>query len=276
MTDLNPQGKQMADESMVRNLAAQTNAIWPQEAPLFARYNLPPEPYILDAGCGTGQASSRLAALLPQARVLGVDIIDEHLDLARSHYQALAPRVAFEHQSIYELDAPDRTFDLTVCRHVIHSIPHADRVVAELARVTHAGGVLHLIPEDYGMLHFRRATPDPRDFWHEAPAAFGAATGTDLFIGRHIFGILRALGLTDITVDYAIVDTIRVPRETFASILEAWRDGYVEPIAEYTALTAEQAKAYFNQMIANIRDPKSYAVWMVPIVSARIPPSLTS
>ena len=36
MTDLNPQGRQMADESMVRNLAAQADAIWPQEAPLFA------------------------------------------------------------------------------------------------------------------------------------------------------------------------------------------------------------------------------------------------
>ena len=271
MTDLNPQGKQMADESMVRNLAAQTNAIWPQESPLFARYDLRPDADILDAGCGTGQASSRLAALFPQARILGVDIIDEHLDLARSHYRALAPRVAFEHQSIYELAAADRTFDLTVCRHVIHSIPHAERVVAELARVTRSGGILHLIPEDYGMLHFDRATPDPREFWHEVPASFGAATQTDLFIGRHIFGILHALGLKDITVDYAIVDTVRVERETFATILEAWRDGYVQPIAEYTALTAGQATAYFDQMIANIRDPKRYAVWMVPIVSARVP-----
>ena len=41
MTDLNPQGRQMADESMVRNLAAQAEAIRPQEAPLFARYRLP-------------------------------------------------------------------------------------------------------------------------------------------------------------------------------------------------------------------------------------------
>jgi hypothetical protein len=31
MIDLNPQGKQMADESMVRNLDAQARAIWPQE-----------------------------------------------------------------------------------------------------------------------------------------------------------------------------------------------------------------------------------------------------
>ena len=81
MTDLNPQAKQMADESMVRNLAAQARAIWPQEAPLIRRYALPAEPRILDAGCGTGEGASRLAELFPQARVLGVDIIDEHFGM---------------------------------------------------------------------------------------------------------------------------------------------------------------------------------------------------
>ena len=33
--ELNPQAEQMADESMVRNLAAQAEAIWPQERPIF-------------------------------------------------------------------------------------------------------------------------------------------------------------------------------------------------------------------------------------------------
>src|SRR6185503_15081937 len=106
-----------------------------------------------------------------------------------------------------------RTFDLTVCRHVIHSIPHPDRVLAELARVTKTGGRLHLIPEDYGMLHFERGVLDPSDFWHEAPRSFGKKTETDLFIGRNAFGILAALGLADISVDYVVVDTLRVPRE---------------------------------------------------------------
>src|SRR5271157_2850292 len=98
VTKLNPQGKQMADESMVRNLDAQARAIWPQEGALFRRYALPDEPYILDAGCGTGEISWRLAELFPRARVLGVDIIDDHLKLARSRYQSLAPRLSFEHQ----------------------------------------------------------------------------------------------------------------------------------------------------------------------------------
>ena len=83
MADLNPQARQMADESMVRNLAAQASAIWPQEAPLFARYALPRAPRILDAGCGTGEITSRLAELFPEANVLGIDIIDHHLELAR-------------------------------------------------------------------------------------------------------------------------------------------------------------------------------------------------
>ena len=273
MTDLNPQAKQMADESMVRNLDAQARAIWPQEVEFIRRYALPSEARILDAGCGTGEIASRLADLFPRSRVLGVDIIDHHLSMARSRYADLAPRLTFEHQSVFELNAADRSFDLTVCRHVLHSVPYPDRVIAELARVTRRGGYLHLLPEDYGMLHFQRGALDPRDFWHAAAPSFGSGTGTDLFIGRNAFGILAAMNLEEIKVDFVVVDTLRVPRETFATIIEAWRDGYVDSIAQLTPFTRESAIAYFNQMIDNIRDPRGYAVWMVPIVSARVPSS---
>jgi hypothetical protein len=121
------------------------------------------------------------------------------------------------------------------------------------------------------MLHFERGALDPRDFWHETPARFGEATETDLFIGRDTYGILSALGFTDITVDYVVVDTVRVPRETFATIITAWRDGYTESIAEYSKFSPAEVTAYFDQMIANIRDPRKYAVWMVPVIGARVP-----
>src|ERR1700741_4345605 len=116
VTDLNPQAKQMADESMVRGLDAQARAIWPQELLLLQRYWIPPNASILDAGCGTGEGASRLADLFPDAQVLGVDIVDQHLDLARTRYASLGSRLSFEHQSIFELRSPDRSFDLTVCR----------------------------------------------------------------------------------------------------------------------------------------------------------------
>jgi ubiquinone/menaquinone biosynthesis C-methylase UbiE len=271
MDELNPQARQMADESMVRNLEAQARAIWPQESKLIGRYGLPEEIRVLDAGCGTGEIASRLAEAFPRASVLAVDILEQSLELARARYRHLAPRLVFENQSVYELQVPDQTFDLTVNRHVLHSIPHPERVLAELTRVTRPGGRLHLIPEDYGMLHFPREKPDPLDLWHEAPARFGEATGTDLFIGRHVYGMLVDLGLREIAIEYVVVDTIRVPRETFAAILEAWRDGYAETVAEYTRFTLAEARAYFDQMIRSIRDPHAYAAWMVPVVSARVP-----
>jgi ubiquinone/menaquinone biosynthesis C-methylase UbiE len=270
VTDLNPHAKQMADESMVRTLDAQARAIWPQESELIRRYGLKDDLHILDAGCGTGEAASRLAEMFPRATILGVDILDQSLEIARSRYARFAPRLTFENQSAYELKVATDTYDLVVNRHVIHSIPHPERVLKELVRVTKPGGRLHLIPEDYGMLHFERRAGelDPGEFWHDVPRQFGDATETDPHIGRHTYAILVDLGLTHITVDYVVVDTVRVPRPTFAAIIEAWRDGYVEPVAQYSHLSHDEARAYFDRMIANIRDPRGYAVWMVPVVSA--------
>lgn len=273
MNDLNPQRDQMADESMVRTLEAQARAIWPQEEPLIRRYGLDGDLRILDAGCGTGEISSRLARLFPRAEVLGVDILEPPLALARARHAALAPRLSFAQQSIFELPAHDGTYDLTVCRHVIQSVPHAERVLTELRRVTKPGGWLHVIAEDYGMLHFPTGDALVDTFWRETPASFGASLGIDNFVGRHAWSHLTALGLVDLTIDYVVVDTLRVPREIFATILEAWRDGYVEPISQRTRFSREDARAGFDRCIGFILDPRRYAVWMVPVVAGRVPHS---
>lgn len=60
-----------------------------------------------------------------------------------------------------------------------------------------------------------------------------------------------------------------MPRETFASIWEAWRDGYADAIGEHTRFTNGEAQAFFEDMIACIRNPDGYAVWQVPVLSAR-------
>jgi SAM-dependent methyltransferase len=269
--ELNPQAREMADESMVRNLAAQAEAIWPQEKPLFDRYGLPAGASILDAGCGTGEISRRLAEIFPQARLLGVDVIDDHLERARARCAALGERARFENRSIFELGLPDATFDLVVCRHVLQAVPHAERALAELVRVARRGGWIHLIAEDYLMIHFESRRLDPDDFWSVAPRQFGDAIGTDLRVGRKAYGMLRRLALTDITVDYVVVDPLRVPRATFAAIWTAWRDGYADAIAANTSISREVFLAQFDDMIATLDEPSGYGVWHVPVVAARVP-----
>jgi ubiquinone/menaquinone biosynthesis C-methylase UbiE len=269
--DLNPQAREMADESMVRTLAAQAEAIWPQEKPLFERYHLTDDASVLDAGCGTGEITHRVATMLPQSRVLGIDIIDSHLEAARTRCAALGPRVAFENRSIFELGISDAQFDLVVCRHVLQAIPHADRAIGELARVTKRGGWIHLIAEDYLMINFEPRRLDPDDFWIEGPRRFGSPTGTNMRVGRRTYGILRRLGLSNISVDYVIVDPLRVPRETFAAIWRAWRDGYADAVSTHTPITREMFLAHFEDMIATIDDPDGYGVWHVPVIAGQVP-----
>ena len=269
--ELNPQRDQMADESMVRNLAAQAECIWPQEEPLVRRYGLRPDARILDAGCGTGEITGRLAEAFPRARVLGVDVLDGSLQRARERWAAFGDRVRFENRSIFGLGLPDASFDLVTCRHVLQSIPHADRVIAELKRVLVPGGRLHLLAEDYGMIRFPARELDSDDLWQRGPLAFGKATGTDLRIGRNAYRLMREAGFRDVTVDHVVVDTLRCPRESFATIFEAWRDGYAEAVGEVGEMSAAEFRAHFDDMIATIRDPDGYGVWFVPIVSGVAP-----
>lgn len=269
--DLNPQAEQMADESMVRNLSAQAQAIWPQERALFARYALDDDARILDAGCGTGEITSRLAELFPRAALLGVDVVPSHLERARARCAQLGDRVRFEERDIYALGLPDDAFDLTVCRHVLQALPQTDRVLAELVRVTRPGGRLHLIAEDYGMIHFQRGRLDADAFWNVAPRAYGEATGTDVYVGRNVFTTLRRLGLEEISVDYVVVDPLRTPRATMAAIFAAWRDGYAGAFEAHTPFTRAAATAHFDDMLATLADPDGYAVWHVPVIAARVP-----
>src|SRR2546430_16445813 len=191
--DLNPQLEQMADESMVRNLAAQAVAIWPQERELFLRESLPAPGPLPDPGGGTGEISPRLPALYPETTVDAADTIESHLNLARRNYAHLSDRLRFARGDVFGLEFPDETFDLTICRHVLQAIPHAERVIAELARVTKRGGRLHLVVEDYGMIHMAPTRLDVDAFWHEVPRVFERATGTDLHIGRNAFAIMTVL-----------------------------------------------------------------------------------
>jgi SAM-dependent methyltransferase len=269
----NPQHAEMSDASMVRTLAAQAELIWPQEEILFRRLGtgegIGGKPEILDVGCGTGDVTHRLAELYPDARVTGVDLVTGHLEEARRRYARLGERLRFAVGDALDLDFPDASFDLVVCRHMLQSVPDAGRVIAELVRVCRPGGHLHLLAEDYHMIHAEPGALDPDAFWLRGPVAFGQAVGTDLRVGRTAFGHLRRAGARQIAVDYVVVDTLRCDRETFARMMEAWRDGFAASIAAETPLDERETRAHFDAIIASIRDPERYVVWHVPIWSAR-------
>jgi SAM-dependent methyltransferase len=264
--DLNPQGPQMADESMVRTLAAQIEAIWPQELALINLYRLPHNAQVLDVGSGTGEFSARFAEAYPDAQLLGVELLEASVSIARSKHAALASRVKFEVGDAFALAQPDDTFDMVANRHMVQSVPHVEKILAELVRVTKRGGHVHLLAEDYTMLHMMSGPLDPDTLWRKGPVEFSERTGTDSRIGRRAWTLMRAAGLANVRVDYVIVDTLRVPRRVFADIITAWRDGYASALATAEWPT-ELVSEHFNQVIESLLNPEHYSVWHVPIVS---------
>ncbi|MCY7354886.1 MAG: class I SAM-dependent methyltransferase [Lysobacter sp.] len=267
--DRNPQAQQMGDESMVRNLAYQADAIWPQERMLFDRYGLSGAVRILDLGCGTGEITRRLADRYPQATLLGIDILDSNLAFARRDSAAYGDRIHYRQGDAFALDSADEEFDLVVCRHMSQAVPNFAQVLAEITRVLTGGGWLHLLSEDYGMLHMPAHARDPDRFWNENAIAFLHRIGCDGRIGRHSPPLLEAAGYRDIAMDYITVDTLRVTRPTFAGILKAWRDGYSTSLAQASGRSVEEVIADFDTMIEAIETPPAYAVWHVPVVSGR-------
>ena len=277
----NPQAEQMGDESMVRNLAYQADAIWPQELPLFDRYGLDRIESggalrILDLGCGTGEITRRLATRYPSATLIGIDILESNLLLARRDSAAFTDRIRYEQGDAFALDHADASFDLVVCRHMSQAVPNFPLVLAEITRVLKPGGWLHLLSEDYGMLHMPVVDRggsrfDPDRFWNYNACVFLQSIGCDERIGRHSPALLETSGYREIAMDFITVDTLRVPRATFAGILKAWRDGYAEPLAGATGRSLEEVTADFDTMIMCVETPPYYVVWHVPVISGRKP-----
>ncbi len=265
----NPQAEQMGDESMARNLAHQAQAIWPQEQPLFARYALAGAVDILDLGCGTGEITRRLAELYPRAQLTGVDILESNLALARAASGAGSERIRYQQADAFALPFAAASFDLVVCRHVSQAVPDFHLVLDQIVRCLKPGGWLHLLSEDYGML--RMPGPDADRFWIEVALRYLDSIGCDGRIGRHSWPLLQQAGFANIAVDYVIVDTVRVPRSTFADIIRAWRDGYTPALAQSSGWPEAKIRAQFTGFIAAIEDLDQYAVWHIPIVSGRKP-----
>ncbi|HJU40506.1 MAG TPA: methyltransferase domain-containing protein [Tahibacter sp.] len=269
MNERNPQAEQMGDASMARNLAYQAEAIWPQERVLFDRYALGAAPRILDLGCGTGEITRRLAERYRDAELVGVDILESNLAIARDASAGLGARVRYEHGDAFALAYPDAHFDLVVCRHLSQAVPDFPRVFDEITRVLRPGGWLHLLSEDYGMLHLPRASRDADRFWIDTVFPYLDGLGCDSRVGRHSAPLFERAGYAGIAADYVVVDTLRVPRAAFAGILRSWRDGYASVLADASGRDIDDVRADFDAMVASIDNPARYAVWHVPVISGR-------
>ena len=85
---------------------------------------------ILEVGLGEGLVSERLRSRFPDARIVGVDLVDWAL---ADQWRSRAFSVAFA--DVERLPFPDSSFDLVLAIEVFEHFADPDRALAELVRV---------------------------------------------------------------------------------------------------------------------------------------------
>lgn len=157
---------------------------------------------VLDLGCGSGRDVYLASKLVgPDGFVIGVDMTDEQLAVARKHIEGQTkrfgfskPNVDFRQGYIEDLAAcgiADNSIDLVISNCVINLSPDKERVFSEIFRVLKPGGELY-----FSDVFTDRRMPASLK---SDPLLYGECLGGAMYI-EDFRRLLRSLGCQDYRV----------------------------------------------------------------------------
>jgi SAM-dependent methyltransferase len=238
-------------------------------APLFVAFaGIDEADSVLDVGCGTGNLSFCLAENSGIRAVRGVDISPAYVAHAsRKNHDA---RVAFWIGDACALPFPDDAFDHALSMLVLQFVPHPERAVHEMRRVTRPGGTVAAATWDTGggLMAYRL-------IFDTAAALLPCggnvlrtrAYGRPLRRPGELAHAWREAGLTEVVQDSVTT------RMDFTCFADFWApaEGREGPVAEYVGTLEVDAKARLRRMVelayleGEADGPRSYAAsaWVV-------------
>ena len=183
-----------------KRLEAQAKSMEPVTLKELEIMNLHQNMKVLDAGCGTGPVTRKIANLIEPGLSVGIDLDPLFIEVAKS----LAAKdnirnIRFELGNIDELVYENSFFDRVYCRLVLMHVNDPVKTVRELARVTEKGGLVSISDNDDGVIMSYPHVP----LFHELWDKFGQMSrekGMNRYIGRELFSILSQAGLNSIQI----------------------------------------------------------------------------
>lgn len=156
---------------------------------------------VLDVGAGTGALTLDMAWLLGDgAQVTAVDEDEAALDLLQDIGGRLDVDVESLTGSAYALPVDADSQDLTVSRFLFQHLSEPDRALDEMVRVTAPGGRVAVIAVDDGAGVAEPPLEPALQRIYDAIAELQARRGGNRNVGRHLYGLMRRAGLTDLQV----------------------------------------------------------------------------
>jgi SAM-dependent methyltransferase len=129
---------------------------------------------ILDVGCGTGGLIPALREAAPDATVLGVDLTEGMLAIARRNTGAPLAAMAAE-----QLGLADGSIEVALFSFVLHRVGQPEEALRETARVLAPGGVVGIVA--WG----RPQSSEAGRLWQEELARIGPPSAEPPMIANH-------------------------------------------------------------------------------------------
>jgi ubiquinone/menaquinone biosynthesis C-methylase UbiE len=132
---------QRGDQGSVR-LRLLTNHTWITTKPLLEKAGLREGKHCLDVGCGNGMVTIEIAeSVAPSGHVLGIDVDERGLALARQEAQSHACSVEFRFCNASRLE-DDSAYDLVNARFLLSHLREPEDVLKRMVRAARPGGVV--------------------------------------------------------------------------------------------------------------------------------------
>lgn len=107
----------------------------------------PPDSTWLDVGCGTGALTKLILQNCQPKKIISIDSSNEFITHAQ---QSIAdPKVSFQVENAEALKIESNSIDAVVSGIMLNFVPHPEKAVAEMLRVTKPGGTIGIFLWDY-------------------------------------------------------------------------------------------------------------------------------
>lgn len=175
----------------------------PSTRALLAEVGIAAGSACLDVGCGGGDVTFELArAAGPKGRVVGVDLDETKLDMARHEAdQHGLSNIAFEVRNVAEWE-PDELFDVVYARFLLTHLSAPGALVSAVHRCIRPGGVVVVEDVDFRG-HFAEPDCPALRRYVELYTKSVETRGADPNIGPRLPGLLREAGFGDVQMRLA-------------------------------------------------------------------------